>query len=63
MLDTFADTLVATLKRDELLRALASVINGLFGEVDEVQELARKVEPQLRELTVAWDTQVPKSSA
>jgi hypothetical protein len=54
--DVFASTLVATLTRDELLRALSCVINGLLGEVDEVQELAIKVEPQLREMTVAWDS-------
>ena len=53
--DVFINTLVTSLERDELLSALGCVINGLFGEVDEVQELAIKVETQLRELTVAWD--------
>ena len=41
--------------RDELLRALACAIEGLLREGDEVQELAAKVEPQLRMLTAAWD--------
>jgi hypothetical protein len=54
--DVFNSALVTSLERDELLRALGCVINGLFGEVDEVKELAIKVEPQLRELTVAWDS-------
>lgn len=56
VLDVFNNTLVTSLERDELLRALSKVINGLFGEADEVKELASKVEPQLRELTVAWDS-------
>jgi len=53
--DVFKSALVTSLERDELLRALSCVINGLLGEVDEVQELAAKVEPQLRMLTVGWD--------
>ncbi|MDE3090940.1 MAG: nucleotidyltransferase domain-containing protein, partial [Chloroflexota bacterium] len=53
--DLFIGALVTSLERDELLRALGCVIEGLLHEVDEVQELATKVEPQLRELTVAWD--------
>src|SRR5918996_209481 len=53
--DVFNSALVTSLERDELLRALGCVINRLFGEVHEVKELAIKVEPQLRELTVAWD--------
>ena len=53
--EAFSDTLIARLERDELLRALARVIDALLGEVDEVRELAAKVEPQLRELTVPWD--------
>jgi hypothetical protein len=53
--DVFKNALVTSLERDELLRALGCVINELLGEVDEVQELAAKVEPQLRMLTVAWD--------
>lgn len=55
VLDAYIGSLVASLDRDELLRALGSVIHGLLGDVDEVKELAAKVEPQLRELTMAWD--------
>ena len=53
--DVFKSALVTSLDRDELLRALSCIIKELLGEVDEVQELAAKVEPQLRMLTVAWD--------
>ena len=53
--DAFKCALVTSLERDELLRALGCVIEGLLSEVDEVRELAAKVEPQLRELTKAWD--------
>ncbi len=52
--DAFSNTLVTSLERDELLRALGVVIDGLLREAGEVQELAAKVEPQLRELTVVW---------
>jgi hypothetical protein len=53
--DIFSGTLITALDRDELLRALGLVINGLLLQADEVRELAAKVEPQLRELTVAWE--------
>jgi len=53
--DVFKSALVTSLERDELLRALGFAIEGLLHEVDEVRELAAKVEPQLRELTVAWN--------
>jgi hypothetical protein len=56
VLDVFNNTLVTSLDRDELLHALSCVINGLFNEVDEVRELATKVEPRLRELTVDWNS-------
>jgi len=52
--DIFTSALVTSLERDKLLRALGFAIEGLLHEVDEVQELAAKVEPQLRMLTVAW---------
>ena len=52
--DVFIHSLVTSLDRDELLRALRHVIDGLLGETDEVKELATKVEPQLRELTLTW---------
>jgi len=53
--DMFRDALVTSLEREELLRALGVVIDGLLHEREGVEELAAKVEPQLRELTVAWD--------
>lgn len=53
--DVFSHTLVTTLTRAELLRALGSVIDGLLHETDGVQELAIKVKPQLLELTAEWD--------
>jgi hypothetical protein len=52
----FGDALARSLERDELLRALKRAIAGLLGEADLVQgiqDMAAKVEPQLRELTVA----------
>jgi hypothetical protein len=56
----FMGALVASLERDELLRALHSAIEGLLQEAEEVRELAAKVEPQLRQLTAAftaeWDS-------
>jgi hypothetical protein len=53
--NSFNNTLLASLEREELLRALGLVIHGLLTEAEEVRELATKVEPQLRELTIAWD--------
>ena len=50
----FMDSLVATLERAELLRALRVVIEGLLGETEEVQELATQVESQLHELMDVW---------
>ena len=57
VLGAFAGTLVTSLERDELLRALERAIEGLLGQADEAQALAAKVEPQLRMLTAAWDRQ------
>jgi hypothetical protein len=56
VLDAFMPSLVISLERDELFRALSCVIHGLLEEADEVKELATKVEPQLRELITAWDS-------
>ena len=53
--DFFKSTLVTSLERDALLRALKYTIQGLLREVEEVQEFADKVEPQLHELTTTWD--------
>ncbi len=55
VLDKFQPALVKALDRDELLRALGCVIEGLLGEASEVQALADQVEPHLRELLTAWD--------
>jgi hypothetical protein len=55
VLEPFKSALVTSLERDELLRALGSAIEGLLREADEVRELASKVEPGLRELTIAWE--------
>ena len=54
LLDTFIPSLVTALDRDELLRALRYVLDGLLGEAEDVKELAEKVEPRLRELTIDW---------
>jgi hypothetical protein len=56
ILNTFKGALVCSLERDELLRALKSAIAGLLRESEQVHELAARVEPQLRELTAAWDS-------
>lgn len=51
--DGFADALVLSLERDELLRALGSAIAGLLREASEVRDLAATTEPGLRALTAA----------
>jgi len=51
----FSCALVTSFERDELLRALGCAINGLLQEAGEVRDLANNVEPQLQELTMAWD--------
>lgn len=55
VLEPFKGALVASLHRDELLRALKVAIDGLLRESVEVQDLAGKVEPQLRQLTREWN--------
>jgi hypothetical protein len=52
--EAFVSSFVSTLERAELMRALRCVIEGLLSEMEEVQELAEKVEPRLRELMVEW---------
>jgi hypothetical protein len=52
--ETFKSTLVTSLEPEELLRALRSTIDGLLEEAEEVHDLAAKVEPQLRMLTMDW---------
>src|SRR5215216_756985 len=51
VLERFRPSLVDSLEREELMQALRCVIDGLLSEVEEVKELANKVEPQLHELT------------
>ena len=53
--EDFKSALVTALEPDELMRALRATIEGLLREAEEVRDFAQKVEPQLRELTVAWD--------
>lgn len=56
--DAFVDALARSLERDELFRALRYAIAGLLREAEQVEDLREalaKVEPRLRELTVAWD--------
>ena len=48
--DGFADALVGTLERDELLRALACAVEGLLRESAGVEERAAQVAPRLRAL-------------
>lgn len=55
ILNTFKGALVCSPERDELLRALKSAIAGLLRESEQIHEMAARVEPQLRELTAAWD--------
>ncbi len=54
--EAFTCSLVTSLERDELLRALGCAIDGLLSEAEEVREIANKIEPQLRQLTSDWDT-------
>jgi hypothetical protein len=48
VLAAFADALVRSLGRDELLRALRAAVAGLLRESAEAAGLAARVEPQLR---------------
>src|ERR1041384_3411712 len=54
VLDIFKPSFVKSLEREELMRALRCVIDGMFKETDEVKELADKVEPRVRELTLPF---------
>jgi hypothetical protein len=47
---SFEETLVRSLERDELLRALRSAVGALRREAGDAQDLAAKLEPQLREI-------------
>ena len=50
VLAQFDDTLVRSLKAEELRRALSSAVSGLLRESAEAAELAARVEAQLSEL-------------
>jgi hypothetical protein len=52
----FNRTFVVSLTREELMRALSSVIDGPLYEVNGFQALSLKVKPQLGELTTEWNT-------
>jgi hypothetical protein len=49
-LESFAETLVGELRRDRLLNALALTVDCLLRNSQDAQEIALKLEPQLREL-------------
>lgn len=51
VLKPFEGALVRSLDRDELLRALTCAVERLLEHAGDVSELAKKVEPQLREVT------------
>ena len=53
--DAFQSSLVRSLDRRELLRALDRTIERLLAETGEVEMFAAKVAPQLRELARLWD--------
>lgn len=55
VLAAFSNTFVKDLTRDELMSALARVIDCMLLETDDLPDLAAKVKPQLQELTAAWD--------
>lgn len=52
--DLVKSALVRDLERDELMRALGGAIEGLVRQRDLIPQLAARVEPQLRELTLPW---------
>jgi hypothetical protein len=58
VLKPFAETLVGGMSRDLLLKALGRTVDGLLRNSQDVQEVAFKLEPQLRELV----SEVPKAS-
>lgn len=55
VLDGFKPTLATSLEPEELMRALAQVIEALLRESREVQEVAARVAPRLHELTKKWE--------
>jgi len=56
VLNTFQPCFVATLERQELLRALGCVIEALLSEeATDIADLVSKVAPRLRSLAAAWN--------
>ena len=55
ILDPLTETLVGSLDRGQLLKALGRTVNGLLHNSRDVRELALKLEPQLRELG-SWES-------
>ena len=53
--ERFTHALPTSLQRDGLLAALRAAIDGLLREATELEEVAAKVEPQLRQLTKPWN--------
>lgn len=53
--DLFRCTFIAHLTREDLLRVLRCVIDGLLYETEGVQDLAAQVKPQLLALTADWN--------
>lgn len=53
--ERFTHALPASLQPDGLLAALRAAVKGLLREASELQEVAAKVEPQLRHLTERWN--------
>jgi len=57
--EAFSDSLVRSLEKLELMRALGVVINGLFAETSDVQRMADQIKPQLLELMSDWENNQP----
>jgi hypothetical protein len=53
VLKPFAEALVRSLQREEVVRALDCAVAGLLREAAEVRDVATKVEAELRQLTAA----------
>jgi hypothetical protein len=63
-LAAFAGALARSLDPAELLRALEVAITGLLREAaqaPEIADMAAQVEPELRELTSAWTSELPEA--
>lgn len=53
--ELFRNALVTSLERQELLRTLCCVVEGLLHEAGGAEELADQVHEQLHELTLDWE--------